>query len=746
MSKRKDFSALMARGDNKFQVLMIYAGLVIATLIAYEPVRHNDFVSYDDEAYVTQNTYVGGGITANAILWAFTNPHANTWHPLTSISHMLDCQIFALNPVGHHFTNLLLHTANVLLLFWILKKASGLVWQSAFVAALFAVHPLNVESVAWVAERKNVLSGLFWMITIVAYISYAQHPSIVRWLAVLLFYALATLSKPIVVTLPFVLLLLDYWPLERFPCNSHDDGQQLLKNNLPMSPAFQKASAGHLIFEKVPLLFLSAILSVITLFYQKSTLAMEILKNLPFQQRLANVFLSYISYILKTAYPARLAVLYPHPQMDLFNWQPIGAILILIIISVGLLYLLRRQRYLTVGWLWYLGTLVPVIGLVQVGPQGMADRYTYLSTIGIFIAVSWGAAELMNRWRYYRIGFGFLAAVVLLVFSLCTRTQLRHWKNSIALYEHAIAVTSNNFIIHYNLGTELAKQERLDEAIQHFHKAIQLYPSFSEAHYSIGLAQFKKRNFDLAAQEFRKTIELYPDYTEAIYGLGLVFEKEGRLNEAVKQWEKVLEKKPDFADAHYNIAVVMTQQGHLSSAIEHFKKVIQIDPGRANVHNNLGAVFYKSGRLDEAIEAFKKAVLLEPTYAEAHSNLAEALYQRGRVAEAINCWTESLQFDPNSPGVLRNLAWVKATHRNPVFRDPSKSVELAGRACEITNYQRPLFLDTLAAAYAASGKFAEAVQIAERAIDLAENAKQQKLANDIYIRLELYKVNKQYYE
>lgn len=725
---------------------MIYAGLVIATIIAYEPLRHNDFVSFDDEAYVTKNAHVRGGITANAILWAFTNPHANTWHPLTSISHMLDCQIFALNPVGHHFTNLLLHTVNVLLLFWILKKASGSVWQSAFVAALFAVHPLNVESVAWVAERKNVLSGLFWMVTIAAYISYAKHPSIGGWLVVLLSYALAILTKPMVVTLPFVLLLLDYWPLNRFQYDGKNDGQHLLKHNLSASPTFQKASVGRLILEKTPLLLLAAVLSVITFLCQKNTQAMEILKKLPFQQRLANAFLSYIGYISKIAYPTRLAVLYPHPELGLSNWRPIGAILILISASVGLLYLLRRQRYLTVGWLWYLGTLVPVIGLVQVGPQGMADRYTYLSTIGIFIAVSWGVAELVSKWCHRRIALGIAGALALIALSLCTRTQLRHWRNSIVLYEHAIAVTSNNFIIHYNLGTELVKQERLDEAIQHFHRAIQLYPSFSEANYSLGLAQFKKRNFDLAAQEFKNTIELYPDYTEAIYGLGLVFEEQGRLNEAVKQWEEVLQKKPDFADAHYKIAVVMTQQGNFDAAIEHFKEAIQIEPGHANVHNNFGVALYKGGRLDEAIEAFKRAVSLEPTYAEAHSNLAEALYRRGRVAEAIDCWTEALQFEPNSPGVLRNLAWVKATQRNPAVRDMNGAVELAKRACEITRYNRPIILDTLAAAYAASGKFAEAVQTAEKAVKLAEDAKLEKLAGDIRSRLELYKMNEPYYE
>ena len=370
----------------KVHYFLICGALVLAIFVAFEPLRHNDFVNYDDDRYVTENPRVNCGITRQSLIWAFTGPHYGMWHPLTSLSHILDCQLFGLNPLWHHFSNLLLHIANTLLLFWVLKKMTGSFWPSAFVAAVFGLHPFSVESVAWLAERKNVLSGFFWILTIAAYMYYARHSNIRRFLLLILVFSLGLMAKPMVVTLPFVLLLLDYWPLDRF----ESAGQT--QNHLQSSgPGYQRASLRHLIAEKIPLLILSAYVSLITFAFQRTGGAMNLGQDIPFVSRIANALVSYISYLFKMVYPAGLAVLYPHPRNDLPSWKPVICLVILIAVSI-VIYLARRRRYLVVGWLWYLGILVPVLGLVQVGGQAMADRYTYLPLIGIYIIFAWGCA------------------------------------------------------------------------------------------------------------------------------------------------------------------------------------------------------------------------------------------------------------------------------------------------------------------------------------------------------------------
>jgi tetratricopeptide (TPR) repeat protein len=655
---------------------------------------------------------------------------------------MLDCQLFGLDPFRHHLTNLLFHIANTLLLFWILKRMTGGIWRSAFVAAVFAVHPLNVETVAWVAERKNVLSGFFWMLTIAVYIRYAERPGAGRLLAVFLIYGLSILTKPMVVSLPFVLLLLDYWPLGRFQW-----GHQGEAVHLPQCESAklggQKLSAWHLIREKIPLFILAAVLSVITFVAQRGEGVMAIRERLPINLRIANAAVSYVSYIGKMVYPARLAVLYPLPREGLLSWKPVASILLLIGVSAAIVYKFRGHRYLTVGWLWYLGVLVPVIGLIQVGVQSMADRYAYLALIGIFILVSWGAGEIFGQAPYRKVGLGISAGLILVIFSLCTRAQLRYWRNSVALYDHALTVTKNNPIMHYNLGTELKAQDKVDEAIEHFHKALQLRPAYAEAHNNLGLAYVKKGELESAIQSFRMAVQLKPDAPFAI-NIGLALKKQGKVDEAIKQWEELLWTNPDCAEAHYNIAIAMIEQGELDGAIEHFADAIRIEPGRANVHNDFGVALFGKNRIYEAIEAFKKAILLYPDYAEAHDNLAEVLYKQGDVDGAIDHWTEVLRLEPNWPRPLKNLAWVRATHKNPRFRNPVQAVELAKRACEVTRYERPHLLDVLAAAYAAADEFTQAVKTAEKAIELAKKAKQEKMAEDIGSRLELYKANKPY--
>jgi Tfp pilus assembly protein PilF len=575
----------MRQTPNKFYLLLIYAALVVVTIAAFEPARLNGFIGFDDDVYVTENTHVLAGITLKSVLWAFTTPYASNWHPLTWLSHMLDCELFGLNPLGHHLTNLLFHIANTLLLFWVLKRMTGAIWQSAFVAAAFALHPQHVESVAWVAERKDLLSGFFWMLTIAAYIRYAERPCVGGYLLVVLAFCLGLMAKPMVVTLPFVLLLLDYWPLERF----------------------QWKKLCLLVCEKIPLFLLAAVSSLITFVVQQRTGAMVQAENLPSYVRVANALVSYISYITKMIYPTGLAVFYPHPLRSPPLWQPLICLFIMLIVSIAVIYLARR--YLLVGWLWYLGTLVPVIGLVQVGGQAMADRYTYIPLIGIFMMVAWGLPELLSKWRYRRFVFSAASVLVFAILLLCTRRQIRLWQNDFTLFSHAIAVTENN----------------------------------------------------------------------------------------------------------------------------------------ATMHNNLGVAFQAQGKFDEAIAHYRQALKIYPDYANAHNNLALALQSEGRIDEAINHYLCSLRLGPD-PTPLNNLAWLRATQQDPNFRDPNEAVRLALKACEMTGYDDPELLDTLAAAYAAAGDFPRALETAEKALKLAEAVGWNDLAGEISERLQLYKAGKPYQE
>jgi hypothetical protein len=446
----------MDKPSDKYKVICVYVALALSTLVVYWQVRNYDFVNFDDPHYVHKNPIVQSGITLDSIKWAFTTGHAANWHPLTWLSHMLDCQLFGTNPGWHHLTNLLLHIANTLLLFAVLKRMTGALWRSAFVAALFALHPLNVESVAWVAERKNVLSGFFWMLTVAAYIRYAERPGIGSYLLVVLVFSLALMAKPIVVTLPFVLLLLDYWPFGRFQWGSQRQGESLPQSEL-VKVNYQTSPTSRLVGEKVPLFILVAVLSMITFFVQRSGGTVESTATLTLKARSANAVVSYAGYIGKIFWPRRLAVFYPHPRYSLPVWQAVAAGLLLLGITVCVIWLARRRCWLPVGWLWYLGTLVPVIGLVQVGAQAMADRYAYVPAVGLFIIIAWSLPELVKKWRYRKIGLRISAGIVLTFLLLCTRMQVRHWQNSVTLFEHALAVTENNYAIHCNYGRTLMR-------------------------------------------------------------------------------------------------------------------------------------------------------------------------------------------------------------------------------------------------------------------------------------------------
>ncbi len=684
---------------------LIYVMLVAAVVVAYEPMRHNDFISYDDPHYVTGNPHITGGLTAKSVIWAFTNPHYHMYHPLTSLSHMLDCELFGLEPLWHHADSLLFHALNTLLLFWVVKRMTGAVWPSAFVAAIFALHPLQVDSVAWVSERKSVLSGFFWILTMAVYLRYSERPTLGRYVLVIIVYVLALMSKPVVITLPFVLLLLDYWPLGRLRTRSAE-------NEEPGKLRYRQFSTGRLVMEKLPLFILSAILSVITFVVQRIGGAVSPLAMIPVKYRIANVFLAYLKYIEKFIWPHKLAIFYPHPANRIPMVTAGICALVFIIISVRCFQLGRRKKYLAVGWLWFVGMLVPVIGIVQVGAQAMADRYMYIPMIGLLIMIAWGADEASAKLRYRTILLTLSAAVVLFAAVLGTRHQLGYWQNDFTLSEHTLEVTEDNAIIHNTYGVVLHNAGRVDEALIHLQKAVEIIPTYSKARYNLAMLHFEQ----------------------------------GRFDEAIASFQELLKTDKDSAELYYYLALAYTKKGQQDQAAMYFSEALRINPNYTEAHNELGKVSLSAGQLDKAIECFNDVLQLDDKRADVYTNLGTAYMKKGRLDLAVSSWSRAVELNPNSAGVLNNLAWVLAATGDENVRNPAKAVDFALRACELTGYKDPAVLDTLAVAYAADGRFPEAVQTAEQALTLAETANQKELADQLRRRIRLYQADKPYYD
>ncbi|MHC4220928.1 MAG: tetratricopeptide repeat protein, partial [Planctomycetota bacterium] len=484
-------------GENR-KSLLICLVLAAATFAAFEQVRHNDFINFDDPRYVTENAHVKSGLTFKSVIWAFSSGYASNWHPVTWISHMVDYELFGMNASGHHMMNLLFHIVNSLLLFLVLKMMTNSLWPSAFVAASFALHSLHVESVAWISERKDVLSTLFWLLTMAAYVRYDRQRNIKNYLPIMVCLALGLMAKPMLVTLPFVLLLLDYWPLGRLQFMSQNKKSDSL-------------NIGYLIAEKIPLFALAAMSSVITFLVQQSGGAVETLQHRPLNIRIGNAIISSLQYIIKMIWPSSLAPLYPHPGVNIVWQHVLIAFIVLAGITAVVIKMSRSRRYLAVGWLWYIGTLVPVIGIVQVGIQSMADRYAYVPLTGIFIMIAWLAAELSAEFRYRKIISGIAAVVVLTALLLCTRMQVRHWKNSISLFEHTLSVTKNNYSIHNNYGGSLCQKGDFETAIIHFKETLRIYPNHPNARYNLGLAFAMVGQNDQAILHLKKAIEQKPN-------------------------------------------------------------------------------------------------------------------------------------------------------------------------------------------------------------------------------------------
>lgn len=673
---------------NKYNPLIISLVLIASTLAVYWQVQNHEFVSFDDSEYITENNPVKAGLTRDSIIWAFKTSYAGNWHPLTWLSHMLDCHLYGLDPKRHHLTNVFLHIANTLLLLFILLRTTGAFWRSTFVAALFALHPLHVESVAWAAERKDVLSALFWMLSIGAYVRYSERPGVGRYLAALLFFVLGLMSKPMVITLPFVLLLMDYWPLGRlgFEQSGETDNPKLNKRSKPI-PA--RSIVLRLVLEKAPFVALATVSSFVTFMVQQSGGAVKSLEMLPLKIRIVNALVSYINYIWKMLWPHHMAVFYPHPHSTLAIWKGVLSGGILLFISAAVIRMIRRAPYLTIGWFWYLGTLVPVIGIVQIGAQAMADRYTYISLIGLFVMIAWGIPDMMPKWRYRQRAYAVFAGVVMVILAMVSWFQVRHWRNSITLFEHAVNVTENNHVAHNNLGHALDSMGKSEEAIMHYNKALKIWPGYAQAHNNLGHVLQKYRKYDESIDHYNEALRLNPEYALAHNNLGTALVGKGKNKEAIPHFSKALDISPhdekahnnlgnalsnlgmnkeavfhysealrinpEYALAYNNLGVVLTRLGILKGAVRCFAAALRIYPDDAGVHNNLGAALGRQGKHQKAVKQYQEALRLKPDYAQAHNNLGIELTRQGRHREAMMHFTEALRINPNDPQTEYNL-------------------------------------------------------------------------------------------
>jgi tetratricopeptide (TPR) repeat protein len=546
--------------------------LVVAVLAAYWQLPSCGFVSFDDKPYVTENRQVQQGLTAKGLAWAFTTFHGANWHPLTWLSHMLDCQLYGLNPLGHHWTSLLFHIGNTLLLFFILQQMTGALWQSAFVAALFALHPLHVESVAWVAERKDVLSTFFGILAIIAYYRYVKQKSVVNYLFVFFFLCLGLMAKPMLVTWPFLLLLLDFWPLNRLHLSTSGNRQVESITSFDFKIFFK------LILEKIPLFIPVLFSSIITFMAQQSRGAVNSLTSLPLDIRINNALVAWISYVIKAIWPAHLIVFYPHPGNMLPIWQGAGAALLIAGSTCAAVRLSRQYPYGIVGLFWYLGTLVPVIGLVQVGKQAMADRYTYIPLTGLFIVVAWGFSDLLGKWRYRKIFLAVLAAIILSALTVRTFLQVGYWQNAVTLFENAIKVTPDNALAQNNLGAALSEDGRFDEAMAYFTKAIQINPEYANAHNNLAILLSGQGKYEEAELHYLEAIKFDTEHPDAHYNLGRLLLRQKRYKEAGAHFAEMIKIDPTDAKAYNKIGFILAQQGKLQGAREFLKKATQLDP------------------------------------------------------------------------------------------------------------------------------------------------------------------------
>jgi Flp pilus assembly protein TadD len=623
--------------------LPVAAVLLFLVLAVFWQVGHHPFIRFDDNKLISENPHVRAGLTWEGVRWAFATASGESfWHPMTWLSFMLDVELFGLDAGWHHRMALLYHTLNALLLFAVLHRMTGKLWQSGVVAILFAIHPLHVESVAWAAERKDTLSTLFWMLSMWAYVRYAERAGFGRYLAVVAFFALGLMAKPMLVTLPFVLLLLDFWPLGRVV-------------GVPGARewACPKVPSPRLVLEKVPLFLLAAASAAMTLLPNRRGSWIGTTDDFPWSLRIANALVSYVRYIAETVWPSSLAIFYPHPGRRLSLWAATGAGLFLLGATAFVVSRARKQPYLPVGWFWFLGTLVPVIGLVQVGSQAMADHFTYVPLIGLFVAVVWWSPELVpkgwDRERTLAVSGGLLV----LAFAVAGWRQAGFWRSEVALFSHAIEVTEDNPVAQAGLASALDREGRYAEAVGHYMEVIRVSPG-----YDGGLAQMSLAE-DLIRlgrrKEAEKLLKSLAGDAEGANEIGLAFAGQGKIDEAASAFLEAIRLRPDFPEAHYNLAVALGRLGRKEEAIPHFREALRIPPRDADACNRIGVSLMRLGRTAEAVSRFREALRLSPGHAEARFNLAVSLERSGRRAEAIGLYREILRDAPGDRDARERL-------------------------------------------------------------------------------------------
>lgn len=687
----------------------ISLALVLVTAAVYAPLRTHEFVRLDDVRVLTGNPALEFDGFFDAASKAF-EPNVANWIPVTLMSLQLDRALWEGAPAGSLLGNLALHIAATLALFGALQRLTGVVWPSAFVAAVFALHPLHVESVAWAAMRKDALSGLFWMLALWSYAAYAEKPGRARYAAVTLWIALGLLSKPTVVALPFVLLLLDWWPLGRL----------------------QQASTRRLaLFEKLPWVALATGASVATWLVQDQWQAITNLSEIPLGQRLANAVDAWRLYIQKGFWPTDLAVYYPHPRASL-GWQRVAASGVLLAVTSGLCLALARKRpYLLVGWLWYIGTLIPVIGIVQVGNQAMADRYSYLPLIGLSIAITWALRDLVAGHRGARLGLALAALAALAAMSITTRGQLGHWQNEIALESRAVAVSPADALSRHRLADALRRDGRADEAIPHLERALELAPEHGWAYAELADLLSRNNEIDRAIALYEQAITLSPRLDRAHVNLGLALSRLDRLADARPHLERGLalhasapqlsELSPDsLAAPHLALADALIDDGELDAAIAHYRSALAIDPRRSRARSNLGLALAEAGHFEQALPLLEDSLTVDDRSAKVQAGLARTYAQLGRLHDAVRHFRNALALRPRWRPATNDLAWILATSPDPELRRPSEAVALM-ESVLLTEEYHAAMLDTLGAAYAADGRYEDAVRTTDRALALARN-------------------------
>jgi tetratricopeptide (TPR) repeat protein len=626
--------------------------LVVAVLLLYWPVTDHDFINFDDPAYVLENPHVRAGLSVEGLRWALTTTHTGNWHPLTWVSHMADVSLFGVQPGGHHLTSALLHTLTTALVFTLFIQMTGRLWLSALLAAVFGLHPLQVESVAWVAERKNVLANLFWCLVLLSYRAYVRRPGRRRYAATLALYFLGLTAKPMIVTLPCVMVLLDHWPLGRWPRRG---------------PASLGQRYGPLLREKIPFLLLSAGSAIITLAAQSSVKAVQSLEAIPLGLRLANAAVAYRAYIEKFLYPDALAVYYPYAGA-IARSDVVAAVCLLALIGAAVFCLRRRRPGMAVGWLWFLGTLVPVIGLVQVGFQAMADRYASIPMIGLALVLLWGLGpSVADHFKPLAAGAAGLALAGL---SLTTGQQLRFWQDSITLYTRTLALTRNKAPIHLNLGIALVQNGRITEGMVHYLEALQINPRHAAAHHNLGLALIQTGNAPQALAFFDRALRLDGQMAEAHVGKAVVLAQMGRRDDALESLERALAIAPGLAMAHFNLASVLIDAGREDKAMASLAAAIALEPWNAKARNNLGLILAGKGRWGEAVAQYTAALRANPHFEACHINLGVALVRLGQLAQARRHFEMALRINPRSPEARANLDALNTTQGAMVLDRP----------------------------------------------------------------------------